>query len=206
MSQLIVFTYDNEEKATTVLQSVAELSKQHLIEVQDAAVIVKNENGKVKVHQTLESLVKSSNVASGGFWGLLIGLIFGGPIFMALLGMGLSALFGRKLDVGIDNTFIKNVGDDMKPGDSALFLLTEEITVDKVADALREHGWIARRTAKITELCGDAGRRGGDCHTGTATDRCRRDLRAGHHRLVHLGWRGAGSQQQLKHFDWVAPS
>jgi uncharacterized membrane protein len=151
MSQLIVFTYDNQEKAATVLQSVAELSKQHLIEVEDAAVIVKDANGKVKVQQTLESMVKSSNVASGGFWGLLIGLIFGGPIFMALLGMGLSALFGRKLDVGIDNTFIKNVGDDMKPGDSALFLLSNEITVDKVADALREHGGTLYHTSLSKE-------------------------------------------------------
>lgn len=151
MSQLIVFTYDNQEKAATVLQSVAELSKQHLIEVQDAAVIVKKANGKVKVQQTLEAAVKGSNVASGGFWGLLIGLIFGGPIFMALLGMGLSALFGRKLDVGIDNTFIKNVGDDMKPGDSALFLLTENITVDKVADALREYGGTLYHTSLSKE-------------------------------------------------------
>lgn len=151
MSQLIVFTYDNQEKAATVLQSVAELSKQHLIDVQDAAVIVKDANGKVKVQQTLEAMVKSSNVASGGFWGLLIGLIFGGPIFMAVLGMGLSALFGRKLDVGIDNTFIKNVGDDMKPGDSALFLLSNEITVDKVADALREHSGTLYHTSLSKE-------------------------------------------------------
>lgn len=151
MSQLIVFTYDNEEKAITVLQSVAELSKQHLIEIQDAAVIVKDANGKVKLRQTLEAMVKSSNVASGGFWGLLIGLIFGGPIFMALLGMGLSALLGRKLDVGIDNQFIKNVGNDMKPGNSALFLLSNEITVDKVADALREHGGTLYHTSLSKE-------------------------------------------------------
>lgn len=140
MSQLIVFTYDNEETAVKVLGVVAELSKQSLIEVQDAAVIVKNANGKVKVRQTLEAMVKSNNVVSGGFWGLLIGLIFGGPLFMALWGMGLSAVFGHKLDVGIDNKFIKDVGNDLKPGDSALFLLSEAITVDKVADALGEHG------------------------------------------------------------------
>jgi len=140
MSQLIVFTYENADKATTVLQAVADLAKQHLIEVQDAAVIIKDEKGKVKVQQTLETAVKSGNVVSGGFWGLLISLIFGGPVFMALLGMGLSALFGRNLDVGIDNDFIKSVGDDLEPGNSALFLLSEEITVDKVADALREYG------------------------------------------------------------------
>lgn len=151
MSQLIVFTYDNPEKAASVLQTVADLSKQNLIEVEDAAVIVKNANGKVKVQQTLEALVKGSNVATGGFWGLLIGLIFGGPIFMALLGMGLSALFGRKLDVGIDNQFIKDVADDLKPGDSALFLLSEEITVDKVADALREHGGTLYHTSLSKE-------------------------------------------------------
>ncbi|NJL57067.1 DUF1269 domain-containing protein [bacterium] len=65
--------------------------------------------------------------------------------------MGLSALFGRKLDVGIDNQFIKNVGDDMKPGDSALFLLSNEITVDKVADALREHGGTLYHTSLSKE-------------------------------------------------------
>ena len=140
MAKLIVFTYDNPDTATTVLHKVADLSKQRLIEVQDAAVVVKNENGKVKVRQTLESAVKSSRVASSGFWGLLIGLIFGGPFVLALLSMGLSSLFGRKLDIGVDNTFIKNVGNDLKPGDSALFLLAEEITLDKVANELREFG------------------------------------------------------------------
>jgi uncharacterized membrane protein len=151
MSQLIVFAYDTGDKAATVLQSVAELRKQHLIDVEDAAVVVKDANGKVKVRQTLESMVKRGNVAAGGFWGLLIGMIFGGPVFLALLGMGLSALFGRRLDVGIDNQFIKNVGNDMKPGDSALFLLSASITVDKVADALRAYGGTLYHTSLSKE-------------------------------------------------------
>lgn len=152
MSQLIVFTYENKDKAATVLETVAELSKQNLIEVRDAAVIVKTESGKVRVQQTLEAAVKGSNIISGGFWGLLIGLIFGGPLAMAALGMGLNALFGRKLDIGINNEFIKGVGDDLKTGDSALFLLSETVTVDKVADALREYGG----TLYHTSLSNDA--------------------------------------------------
>lgn len=151
MSQLIVFTYETKDKALTVLQAVAELNKQHLIQVQDAAVIVKDENGKVKVQQTMEALAKSGNIVSGGFWGLLIGLIFGGPIFMALLGMGLSAVFGRKMDLGVDNNFIKDVGNNLAPGGSALFLLSQEITVDKVADALREHGGTLYHTSLSKE-------------------------------------------------------
>lgn len=151
MSQLIVFTYNTEEQAATVLQKVTDLSKQHLIGVQDAAVIVKDANGKVKVKQTMESLVKGSNIVRAGFWGLLIGLIFGGPLFLALLSMGLSALFGRSLDVGVDNQFIKDVGNDLAPGNSALFLLSSEITVDKVADALREYGGTLYHTSLSKE-------------------------------------------------------
>lgn len=151
MSQLIVFTYNSEGQAATVLQKVTDLSKQHLIGVQDAAVIVKDANGKVKVKQTMESMVKGRNIVSAGFWGLLIGLIFGGPIFLALLSMGLSALFGRSLDVGVDNQFIKDVGNDLAPGNSALFLLSNEITVDKVADALREYGGTLYHTSLSKE-------------------------------------------------------
>ncbi|MEM7117886.1 MAG: DUF1269 domain-containing protein, partial [Chloroflexota bacterium] len=128
MSDLIVFTYNDENKAGEVLTKVATLKQENvqkaLINIEDAAVVVKNSDGKVKVQQTLESVVKGSRVASGGLWGLLIGFLFGGPLFGALLGMGFSALFGRKIDIGIDNEFINGIGDDLAPGDSALFLLT----------------------------------------------------------------------------------
>jgi len=151
MSQLIVFTYNTKDKATAVLQEVADLSKQNLIRVEDAAVVVKDADGKAKVKQTMESMVKGSNIVGAGFWGLLIGMIFGGPLFVALASMGLTALFGRKLDVGVDNEFIKDVSDDLAPGNSALFLLSHEITVDKVAEALREYGGTVYHTSLSKE-------------------------------------------------------
>lgn len=144
MRELIVYTYNTEEKAAEVLQAVASMTQEHvrkpLIGVEDAAVVVKNAKGKVKVRQTLETAVKGSNVASGGFWGLLIGFLFGGPIFGALLGMGMSGIFGRNIDLGIDNDFIKKVGDELAPGDSALFLLVGDTPVETIADALNAHG------------------------------------------------------------------
>lgn len=151
MSDLIVFTYNESGKALEVLQKVVELQKQHLIQVEDAAVVVKNDKGKVKIRQTLESAMKGEGVFTGGFWGLLIGFIFGGPIFGALLGMGLGAIFGSSLDIGVDNNFIKDVGNDLAPGDSALFLLIREATIDRVTDALKPFGGTLYHTSLSKE-------------------------------------------------------
>lgn len=140
MSKLIVFTYDSKDKAETVLDKAVELSKKSLIEIQDAAWVIKDADGNVKIKQTLEDRVKGGNIIGGGFWGLLIGFLFGGPIFGALLGIGFGALFGTQIDVGIDNDFIKQVGDDMSPNKSALFLLAGDVTVDKLADELQGYG------------------------------------------------------------------
>lgn len=144
MSKLIVYTYNTEEKASEVLKALVTLKQENiqkpLVQFEDAAVVIKNAKGKVKVRQTLESAVKGGNVASGGLWGLLIGFLFGGPLLGALLGMGLNGLFGRNIDLGIDNEFIKQVGDDLSPGDSALFMLVGDTTIETVAGALGEHG------------------------------------------------------------------
>ena len=142
MSDLIVFTYEQEDKAAEALKHVASLKQENvqkaLIGIEDAAVVVKDAKGKVKIRQTLESAVKGSNVASGGLWGVLIGFLFGGPLFGALLGMGISGLLGRKIDIGIDNNFIKGIGDDLAPGDSAMFLLVKDTPVETVSDALKD--------------------------------------------------------------------
>lgn len=142
MSDLIVFTYEQANKASEALAHVASLKQENvqkaLIGIEDAAVVVKDAKGKVKIRQTLESAVKGSNVATGGLWGVLIGFLFGGPLFGALLGMGISGLLGRKIDIGIDNSFIKGIGDDLAPGDSAMFLLVKDTSVDTVAEALKD--------------------------------------------------------------------
>lgn len=144
MSDLVVYTYETEAKALEVLNHVAAQKQENvqkpLIGIEDAAVVTKSADGRVKVRQTLESVAKTSNIISGGFWGLLIGFLFGGPIFGALLGFGFSALFGRKIDLGIDNAFIKKVGDDLQPGNSALFMLINNTPVDTISGALNEFG------------------------------------------------------------------
>ena len=47
---------------------------------------------------------------------------------------------GRATDIGIDNKFIKQVGDSLEPGHSALFMLVVQATEDKVIEDLAELG------------------------------------------------------------------
>ena len=140
MSNLFVLTFKGEKKAAEVLTELGSLQKQNLIKLEDADVAVKDQKGKVKVTQTLEKMQKGSATIWGGFWGLLIGLIFGGPIFWALFAGLLARFFAKGVDLGIDNTFIKEVGDALEPGDSALFMLVIEAVEDKVLEDLKQFG------------------------------------------------------------------
>jgi uncharacterized membrane protein len=132
MSTLIAITYDTADKAPQALEKLGELQKMQLVTLEDAAVVVKDQKGKVKVTQTLEKMNTGSAALFGGFWGLLIGLLFLAPIFWGLFGALMGALFSKGTDLGIDNKFIDDVGDSLDPGESALFILVVEATTDKV--------------------------------------------------------------------------
>ncbi len=140
MSDLIAITYEQEDTAHAALGVLQRLQKDYLIELEDAAVVVKNQKGKVKIKQTLESANTGAAAVWGGFWGLLIGLIFLSPIFWAIIGALLGALFSKAADLGIDNKFIKEVGDSLQPGGSALLMLVVKATPEKVLPELQKLG------------------------------------------------------------------
>jgi uncharacterized membrane protein len=134
MSDLIAITYKGQ-KAFDVLTKLGELQTMKLIELEDAAVATMDQKGKVKIKQ----------------WGFLIGLIFGGPLFWGLFTALLSGLISKRTDIGIDNQFIKEVGDSLEPGDSALFLLVIDVTPDKVMPELAQFGGTVYQTSLSKE-------------------------------------------------------
>jgi uncharacterized membrane protein len=151
LATLMAITYDQEQTGFDALNKLAEMQKMQLITLADAAVAVKDPKGKVKVKQTLENQVSGSSAIWGGFWGLLIGLLFLAPIFWGLLGALMGYLMGKAGDVGIDDKFIKEVGDSLDPGQSALFMLVVEATADKVMEAMSEFGGEVYQTSLSKE-------------------------------------------------------
>jgi uncharacterized membrane protein len=69
----------------------------------------------------------------------LFGLIFFVPVFGMLVGAAAGALAGKYQDIGVDDKFIKEAGDTLQPGTSALFLLVREVIPDKVEDTLKKY-------------------------------------------------------------------
>jgi uncharacterized membrane protein len=151
MSDLIVITYDDEQTGFDALDKLGELQKLQLITLEDAAVATKDKKGKVKVKQTLENQVTGSAALWGGFWGLLIGLFFLFPLAWGIAGALFGALGGKLADVGIDNKMIKEVGNSLKNGGSALFLLVFEATTDKVLDEMKQFGGEVYQTSLSKE-------------------------------------------------------
>jgi len=140
MNTLIALVYKDESNGKGAFEEVKRLQKMELVTLADMALAVKDEKGKVKVTQTLEKQNTGAVAAWGGFWGLLIGLLFLAPIFWGVIGALLGVLMGKTSDLGIDNKFIKEVGDSLDLGGSALFLLVVEATTDKVLDEMKKYG------------------------------------------------------------------
>jgi uncharacterized membrane protein len=151
MSTLVAIVYDKEQTGFDALSKLADLQKLQLITLADAAVATKDAKGKVKVKQTLENQVSGSAAIWGGFWGLLIGMLFLAPIFWGLFGALMGFILGKTGDVGIDNKFIKEVGDSLDPGESALFMLVVEATTDKVLDEMSQFGGQVYQTSLSKE-------------------------------------------------------
>jgi uncharacterized membrane protein len=131
---MLVLTFKDETGAEQMRDKLASLQKLQLIELSDAAVVVRKQDGKVKVKQAV-SLV-GAGALGGAFWGMLIGLLFWAPWLGLAIGAAAGALGGKLTDVGVDDNFIKEVGNKIEPGNSALFLLVESWTEDKVMDEI----------------------------------------------------------------------
>ncbi|MGB5770909.1 MAG: DUF1269 domain-containing protein [Crocosphaera sp.] len=145
MSELIAIAYDSEFKAEEVRLTLAKLQKEHLIELEDAAIVVKNDQGKVKLNQAIN--LTAAGAASGSFWGLLIGTLFFAPLVGAAVGAASGALSGALSDIGVDDDFMRELGETLTPGTSALFVLIRKVTPDKVLEEIAPFGGKVLRTS-----------------------------------------------------------
>jgi uncharacterized membrane protein len=138
MANLVAIAYPDDATANEVLGTLARLQTEHAIELEDAVVVTRDDNGKVKLHQS--NKLAAAGATGGALWGGLIGLIF----FMPLLGMAIGAASGAAAgaltDLGVDDRFLKELGAKLKPNGAAVIVLVSRSTPDKVLPEVARFG------------------------------------------------------------------
>jgi uncharacterized membrane protein len=145
MSDLVVVAFPTEAKAEEVRQKLLGMQKEYLIELSDAVIAVKDDQGRIKLNQLFNTT--AAGAVSGAFWGALVGLIFLMPLAGAALGAASGTLGGYLTDVGLDDKWMKEVAAAIHPGTAALFVLVRNITADKVLEGLKGEGGTVLKTS-----------------------------------------------------------
>jgi len=145
MAELVVIAFPNETQAEAVRQKLLAMQKEYLIELGDAVIAVKDDQGRIKLNQLLNTTAVGA--VSGSFWGSLIGLIFLMPLTGAAIGAASGAISGKLTDIGINDKWMKDVAAAIQPGTAALFLLIRKVTADKVLEGLKGEGGTVMKTS-----------------------------------------------------------
>jgi uncharacterized membrane protein len=138
MSDLIAVAYPDRYNAEAVRETLIDLIAQRTIELEDAVVVTRDEEGKVKLHQALRPA--ATGAAGRMLWGGLIGRLFLAPVIGMAIGAAAGGAAGALTDVGIDDSFMKKLGASLTPGGAALILLVRKVTPDKVLPHVQRYG------------------------------------------------------------------
>jgi uncharacterized membrane protein len=117
------------------------LNREGVIEILDAAVLVKDRDGKTSVKET-EDVDAVHGALFGAIVGGLIGLLAGpgGAIMGAASGAATGGLAAFTIDMGLPDNFLSVLQQRLKPGYSAVVALIEHRWAETVIEALVRSG------------------------------------------------------------------
>jgi uncharacterized membrane protein len=138
MSNLVAIAYPDLSTAERVRGELVQATKEHLVRLEDAVIVEHEQGGKIKVHQ-IRSLT-GAGAAGGAMWGGLIGLLFLAPLFGMAIGAASGAIAGKMTDLGVDDSFVEELGAKLQPGAAALIALGSTEASDKLLARLKPHG------------------------------------------------------------------
>jgi uncharacterized membrane protein len=161
---VLVAEFENDESANLALKNIYVQQNSRAITIKDAAIIRKELDGKIQVKESADSSAgKSTGI--GLLAGAAIGLI-GGPLGIAAwsaAGAAAGGIAARLHDRGIRNDQLRQVGEELTPGSSALVLVIDPewtTAIEKSLVAARARvfttGIAAEMAAQIQITTGEA--------------------------------------------------
>lgn len=138
--QLIVAAFKDEQTAKEALKVLKQAQREKLIKIDNAAVLRKDEKGKLHIKETAD-MGGGKGAALGGVAGAAIGLI-AGPVLLvpAAVGALVGGLAARLRDSGFSDARLKALGEGLTPGSSAIVAVVEHTWVAEVEKAMAQAG------------------------------------------------------------------
>ena len=143
--ELLVAAWPDAAAAGAALKDLQEAKKEHLIGIVQAATVVVDADGKLRITDT-KDMGPGKGAVVGGLLGAGLGLITGGVGWLLLGGGAIGALAAKARDGGLPDERLRELGERMTPDSSAIVAVVELTWVAEVerefaavgADVVRE--------------------------------------------------------------------
>jgi uncharacterized membrane protein/predicted flap endonuclease-1-like 5' DNA nuclease len=139
---LVAFELSDADAARAVYKRLREIDdKDDNMRIVDAAYAHKVNKKKVHLEQTGD-MGAGRGAVGGGTVGLITGLMIGGPVgaLVGAVGIGaLSGLYSGLRDSGVPNGFMRKLGKELEPGQTALFVMYTGTAHPSTLDVLKEY-------------------------------------------------------------------
>jgi uncharacterized membrane protein len=137
---VIAVSFEDDGNAYKAMTLLEELASQHRIDVQEAVVVARHEDGQVVAMDRVESSSLPAT-ATGGVLGLLVGII-GGPLGVLVggtYGLVVGSLFDI-YDADVSDSALATISSSVKVGHTALLAVIDEPSTEIVDAAMSDVG------------------------------------------------------------------
>src|SRR5688572_20150832 len=143
--EILSIVLDKPSRASELLLALANLAREGKLKLHDAVIVAKEDEGAIRIVETVD-VTPAKGALSGTWWGMLAGLIIGGPAFLgaAIGGAAAGALYGKLVDKGLEDQWVKDMAEWISPGTSALLLLVDSGFDAAVVEELKRFEGIGR--------------------------------------------------------------
>ena len=143
--EILAIVLDKPSRASELLLALANLAREGKVKMHDAVIVAKDAEGKTSIVETVD-VTPLRGALSGTWWGMLGGLLIGGPVFLgaAIGGAAAGALYGKLVDKGLEDEWVKGMAAWIDSGTSALLLLVDAGLDPAVIEELKRFEGIGR--------------------------------------------------------------
>ena len=119
--EILAIVLDKPSRASELLLALANLRGEGKLVMHDAVIVAKDDDGRIRIVETVD-VTPARGALAGTWWGMLGGLLLGGPVFLAAAigGAAAGALYGKLVDRGLEDEWVKDMAAWIDSGTSAL--------------------------------------------------------------------------------------